>query len=85
MIYVKLHSKTPSEKKQRFHDILLDFKWMTLDSLPNVWWTSFTTHARDQIVRTAQQDVLEAARQAGIKQYEVAVHTGQGRPAVFNG
>ncbi len=51
--------------------------------MPDVWWTSFTGKSHGHIVQTARKDIEEAVCRAGISEYEAAVHTGRGRPAVF--
>jgi hypothetical protein len=56
---------------------------MTLEGMPDVWWTSFTGKSHGHIVQTARKDIEEAVCRAGISEYEAAVHTGRGRPAVF--
>lgn len=83
MAYVNFPDDVPPEIRERFEQVLLRQKWMTLDSMPDVWWTSFTEIPHEQIVQTAQSDIEAAARQAGLEAYEVAVHTGRGRPVVF--
>ncbi len=84
LLTLDLENGVSSERRQKVYEHLKQAKWAKLKSLTTTWKCSFNDDvSRDSAIRVSKQDVADAAKNAGVYNYNAVVQVGQGEVEEF--
>lgn len=79
-----LENSVSSEKREKFYEYLKKEKWAKLSGLTTTWKCYFSDGViRESAIKVVKEDVVGAARYAGVSSYSAAVQVGEGEIEMF--